>query len=116
MSNRKEWNWGDFTGYTEMTYKDLVHAVCNVEYGPSTATFDEFIVVGFNEIGVSDNEDEELYGPKQIVAAEAHNLYKAIRMLQQTYEEAMSQTSAQQRREIEAEIIANMSIDEWENG
>lgn len=98
---------GKKSGFSKLTDSNKVDAKCTVEYEfQYKKVFDEFAVVGFC------NEEEEAFC---YTALDIRDLYKAILVLQDVFENALQQLPEGEQKEIRAEAMLECAEEyEWE--
>lgn len=95
---------GKKSGFSKLTDSNKVDAKCVVTYEyQHKKEFDEFAVVGF------DNGEQEAFC---YTALDIRDLYKAILMLQDVFENALQQLPEEEQKEIRAEAMLECA-EEW---
>lgn len=84
----------------KLTRPEKVKAFCAVSTEGKTSRFTQFITVGFTD-------DGELL----VTAADLRDLAKGIQMLKDVYDEAIRRVSPDVRRDVEADVIIEASLE-----
>ncbi len=98
---------GKKSGFSKLTDSNKVDATCIVEYEfQHSRKFKEFVTVGFCD------DDEEVFC---YTALDIRDLYKAILVLQDVFENALQQLPEGEQKEIRAEAMLECAEEyEWE--